>query len=337
MRSALFAALGLGLGVVLLVPFVPGCGGSDCDSSECGAGNACVDDGTGVRCQRVCQNPEGCPANFHCASAADGQTGYCAADKQAYVQGAGTRPWGASCLPSQGIENPACDLANEFRCQAERPSDANAYCTRFDCASDDDCGGGYYCEHINNAPNAQTTKRSFGVDRTLTACLKRTYCAPCKGDAECEPIDGAKAYCVPDDKGQKFCTKECDSDRACRSDATCVSIRGKQMCKPRAGVCRGDGSFCSPCFSDFDCTDGICFVGPYSNERACSVKSPTACVSGKPTACPKEAPGTLVTSVGCATENSAEFPKDSCVPFVPFLKGSSGEDQETYGCWAAKP
>lgn len=336
------ALLGIALTFTASVmTFASGCsGGSDCDG--CGANGACVDDGTGARCYPSCSQPSDCPANFHCApTPGSASKGYCVADRVTYgVAESGARPWGRSCLPGAGLENPECDLDHGFLCHAERPSDANAYCTQFDCQSDDDCGGGFYCEHINNAPNWETTSRSFGIDRTLTACLKRTYCTPCEGDVECEPIDGLKAVCVAGTDGKKFCTKPCDSAAACRADATCEpapEAGGATVCKPRAGMCRGDGSFCSPCFSDFDCPDGICFTAPYSNEKACTVTSQTPCAQGRPSSCPREVPGSPVLGVACATQNTPEFIKDSCVPFVAFLQDTDGSPLESYGCWAQRP
>jgi hypothetical protein len=236
--------------------------------------------------------------------------------------------WGFPCLPPGGQDgNPACDAETGFACYGKGTTDATSYCTRYDCTTDLDCAGGYWCATINTQPSVKSDKRTFG--KTRTACLKREYCSPCAGDVDCPAIDGQQTRCIGDQAGGSFCTTPCASNSNCRLDARCADVGdGTKLCYPRAGLCKGDGSICSPCRSDADCPNGFCIKGPYSPERFCSVKSTTACTpSGMATfvkgSCP---PFTAVagTNIGCqASDMDETIPKDQCVGLIAF--GDTGD------------
>jgi hypothetical protein len=200
-----------------------GCSSSDaCDSSACLAGNQCIDDGSGtLQCRLVCTSQSDCPANYHCTPDASHKLDFCAADHATYAPGAGT--WGASCSPSGGIEgNPDCDSSQGFACYAQSPTDGSAYCTLFNCASDADCRGGWWCATVNQGPNATTASRTMGM--TETVCQPRAYCAPCASDVDCWSPNGPPARCIQDGNGQSYCTVECASDSNCHLEASCLAL-----------------------------------------------------------------------------------------------------------------
>jgi hypothetical protein len=232
-----------------------------------------------------------------------------------------------------GLRGKGLCPAQKFACYAETPTDAAAYCTIYDCQSDLDCTGGYWCATINEAPNATTAQRRreginyvFGVTRTV--CLKRTYCSPCKGDVDCPSIDGKKQICATDANGTGFCTTECTASNQCALDAACTADnQPAQVCVPKAGVCKGDGSLCSPCYSDADCPEGACVRANYSTEKFCTVKSKVAC-SQTTRDCPAAANGWRVS---CVSAVDPDYPKDACVGVVRLDDGTS--PSYVIGCW----
>jgi hypothetical protein len=184
---------------------------------------------------------------------------------------------------------------------------------------------------VNTQPNAVKKSRTFGDTRTV--CLRRNYCSPCTADFDCPTIDGKASRCVDDSAGGKFCATQCVNTTNCNLDAQCSTYDdGTKLCIPRAGVCKGDGSLCSPCRSDADCPNGFCIKSFYSPETFCSVKSKTACVASGTASlvkgdCP---PFTAVstTKIGCeADKTDPEIPKDQCVGIIPFA------DSGDIGCW----
>jgi hypothetical protein len=120
----------------------------------------------------------------------------------------------------------------------------------------------------------------------------------------------------------------------CGSDGDCDATKGQQCqnsnssyCSPKAGVCKGDGTLCSPCRSDADCVNGgYCVEAPYSGERFCTQRAHGTCPG--PGACPGStgAPGS---SVACTTQASNFAPANQCVGLV-LLGGSP-----IPGCWTA--
>jgi hypothetical protein len=295
-----------------------------CDPSQCAPKNECIADGQGVtKCRLPCAAQSECPFNYQCA--ANQPKNFCVKSSVELQKKDGQ--YGTPCKPTDGFDNnPACDASQGFACYAETPTDGAAYCTRYDCQSDLDCTGGYWCATINEAPNATTVKRSFGATRTV--CLKRTYCAPCKGDIDCPVVDGKKQICATDANGAGFCTTECTANNQCALDAKCTDEgQPAKVCVPKAGVCKGDGSLCSPCYSDADCPDGACVKANYSTEKFCTVKSGVPCTDTA-RQCPAASNGWRV---GCISTVDPDYPKDACVGVVRFDDGTRA--QYVIGCW----
>lgn len=292
-----------------------------CDPSQCAPKNECLDDGTETKCRLPCASHADCPFNFVCKPGA--AKPFCVKTTLDIPKKDGQ--WGTTCQPSGGEANPACDADTGFGCFATAPTDANAYCTRFDCATDLDCAGDFWCAQVNESPNATSTKRSRGPTRP--ACVKRTYCSPCAADFDCPVIDGKQSRCIDDDGGAKFCATACENNTNCPLDAACAfpADDGTKLCYPRAGTCKGDGSMCSPCRSDADCPDGLCLRGGYNTERFCSVTSPSGCADK--TDCPAFT-GVSTTRIGCQTSSDdPNIPKGQCIGIIPF--GETGD----IGCY----
>ncbi len=331
-----------------------------CEDSKCATGNKCIATGTTTQCELLCTSQAGCPANYHCAASKDATNVYCQPDGVKFAPAKGQ--WGDSCDPAKGLDsNPDCDTANQFWCNGRNPTDGQAYCTQFQCKSDNDCGKDYVCQTINTYPNVTTVKRQFG--ETTTVCIPRTYCQPCANDVDCVSANGAPASCATGDDGVKFCTTTCSNDGNCDKDAKCDTDNG--VCKPRAGTCKGDGSLCAPCYSDKDCPQGVCAVQEYSGEHYCTVKSTSPCTVSN-TAC--ATPGAYCTQVsetaygctdnskttcdpknnkanfGCPTtsaatpdisctydDSSSAIPQDQCFGLVTFGRGANAAMLD--GCW----
>jgi hypothetical protein len=237
-----------------------------CVSSQCPAGNECVDDGSGKgpACHQVCTNAGECPFNTFCN---DGQPESWCAPSTYPVPQLPTGQWGAVCVPTGGeLNNPDCDGADGFACYGTSPTDASAFCTVFGCTVDTDCAGGWWCATVNQAPNVRTNTPSFGP--TLHVCLPRTYCSPCKLDHDCPAAaDGTQQHCATDSQGNGYCSTECATDANCALDATCknwqslctpaqgAACQNDEDCPLQAGVVQHcDGARCTPeCGADSDC------------------------------------------------------------------------------------
>jgi hypothetical protein len=246
---------------------------SECESSRCAAGNACIDDGTGsgTTCHLLCTAQSDCPYGYYCN---DGQLGsqgknWCAPNTNYPPANPDEDQWSKACPASGGEKNAACDYANFFACYGTSPTDATSFCTEFGCSQDSDCKGGWWCSTQNVGPNVVSANETFGQTRTL--CLPRWYCAPCKLDHDCSAAqDGSPQHCVPDSNGNGYCTPECSSTADCTLDATCVAPW--DVCGPASGeACMTDddcppasgtfqhceGGKCSPeCGSNADCPTG---------------------------------------------------------------------------------
>lgn len=306
-------------------------GPAPCDPTLCAKGNECLADATGVTaCRLPCAAHTDCPFNTQC-TVNEASKNFCVKMTTTFAQKP-TGQWGTHCLPPDGESgNKACDGDNSFACYAAGgTTDATAYCTLFDCTTDLDCAGGFYCATVNVAPNAKTDKRTFG--KTRTVCKKRDYCAPCNGDLDCPIIDGAQSRCSVDGTGEaKYCATPCKETANCRLDASCTGVAedGTKLCRPRAKSCTGDGSMCAPCRSDADCPSGFCLKGSYTPETFCSVKATATCESGvsNKTKCPTFT-GFAGTQIGCQSSTSdPAIPKDQCIGIVEF--GDTGD----IGCY----
>jgi hypothetical protein len=343
LRSSLFA---IAMASFALIGTAVGCSSSTtqqqppgpaaCDPTQCATKNECLSDGKETKCRLPCNAQAECPFNYTC-SFNPASKNFCTKNT-VEIEKKPTGQWGTACLPNEGFDNnPKCDTsgAKKFACYAKDPTDANAYCTLYDCQADSDCAGGYWCATINVAPNATTAKRSL-VD-TRTVCLKREYCASCKGDIDCPAVGGEPQYCVQDDNGAGFCTRACSNDTNCALDASCQpwGKDGKTVCAPRAGVCRGDGKLCAPCMSDADCPNGYCVSADYSTEKFCTVQSQAPCSDSSRGDCPKNVEGVPNAGISCIGSNTfPEAPKDSCVGLVQFGTDSqTGKPTYALGCW----
>lgn len=315
-----------------------------CITSECYAGDKCLDDGTGnVQCRLPCASQSDCPPNYTCTEVSTGDV-FCAPDAHTYSSGKGE--WGASCNPTGGVDdNPDCDWSQAFRCYATSPTDADAFCTQFFCTSNADCRGGYWCATVNLAPNAENAARSDG--QTYTVCKPREYCAPCRYDVDCFNSDGVKEYCIEDVHGGRYCAPECTEDSNCDNEAQCITLNQKAFCSTGAGTCVcaaipreciGDGKLCSPCLSDADCKNGLCVQADYSTEHFCTVKSGVACTVDMTTGvltdqCPSSDEANV--PVGCTTTaDENDIPVNQCIGIVTFGTDSeTGEPVTVAGCY----
>lgn len=253
--------------------------------------------------------------------------------------------WGAACLPAGGVfANPQCDSAQGFNCYAPAgPSDGSAYCTRYDCTSDRECGPGMACERTNIYPDAvhadvgHDISTAAGFHMTQTVCVKRQYGSFCRTDVDCNAINGATAHCEFDQNNRGFCTPECTKDANCNYDAFCLDGgQGYKTCFPRAQVIIGTGDLCSPCQSDADCgDDGICIQGEYTQEHFCAKHNPTPCTDTTMCGAPV-APGAQTSCLHAVAPSSTSEGYDPgpltdyCVGFYNFA-GSGA-----FGCYTPK-
>jgi hypothetical protein len=269
------------LALALVSPACSSKSTAGCVDSNCAEGNKCLELDGEVRCRKVCSSNHdpstSCPFNHTCVPR-DGAESFCVKNALELTEGPGL--WGTPCVASQGIDNPACDADQGFFCYGTAPNDGAAYCTLYGCGSDSECAAGYYCGDVNSSPNVASPVRIVGA--TEKVCLKRTYCAPCRGDMDCPAQGGVEQRCVADDDGNQFCATTCANNGNCPYDARCVEgpAEDAMVCYPRAGRCVGDGSVCSPCRSDADCPEGACVQGKYTTEKHCTVASKITCTVG---------------------------------------------------------
>lgn len=347
LRSGVRAASGMAFVVVLFAVAAPACSNNEssaCVDAKCLPGNKCLPLDGVVECRKTCSSnvdpTQSCPFGYTCVDTGAAEVPFCVKDNVELTKTA--HLWGAPCTPTGGLENAECDLSQGFYCHGRSPTDGDAYCTRFGCATDRDCGAGFYCGDANVAPNVENAERSVG--ETQRVCLRRDYCAPCAADLDCPPLGGVTQHCLFDDKGAGFCSPECNTSKNCNKEARCVEMIGLtdpegnniKACYPLAGACVGDGSLCSPCRSDKDCgEDGACVKGDYTTERSCAklsqidcaYKRGTAQVAGKDYQCPTvESPDG--TPVGCYGKFIFKsVPKSYCHGIYGF-----GESVDV-GCW----
>jgi hypothetical protein len=214
------------------------------------------------------------------------------------------------CLPDGTCENPMqvcdpktnkcddCDKPNGFSCIGSGPGDVDAYCSKTECVSDDDCTTGYFCsnQRTSRPPCAdacgftgQPTNTNcvaaadIGPDKAYSCgkltllrnlCLKREYCNECETDADCLALPNQ--ICAKDTKGNKICTVVCDPNltNACPwGTASICDVWDKDLgvptCAHRFGACKGTGKSCEPCLDDGDCPNGICLSSDFTGERYC--------------------------------------------------------------------
>jgi hypothetical protein len=323
--------LSLALAVAVLAG---GCGNKvqSCVDSECAAGNKCIALAGDVRCRKTCSSNTdantSCPFGYNCEDPASTGTAFCVQSEARRTDGQPlqskpTGQWGSPCVATKGLHNPDCDVDQGFLCYAQLPTDAQAYCTRYDCTKDDECGPGFWCSTINRTPNADTPKRG-GIGDVQSVCLRRTFCATCGADVDCPDVAGTHQHCIHDN-GISFCAPECTGAGTCPTEAKCIlaNLGSTMICYPRSKACVGDGSICSPCRADSDCgDDGVCIKGDYTTEKSCAKKA-SSC-----SACPTSIK-TPPVSVGCLKEATDTQPANYCFG----LYSIAGEPSDI-GCYS---
>ena len=320
-----FLRVGLVAVVVVVVAVVAACGDDGCDSSKCAKGNQCLALAGDTQCRKTCSSntdpSTSCPVGYTCTDTLSGAPPFCVAQK-AQIKAKDSGQWGFGCLANLGADNPACDTAQSFYCYGESPTDANAYCTRYDCTADDECGPGFWCATINKQPNVLSAARA-AVGATQQVCLRRAYCATCKADVDCPTTKGIAQHCIVDAAGASVCAPECDDTSNCPNEAQCANAGfAKKICYPRAQSCVGDGTLCSPCRSDADCKDGACVKGEFTTERSCATRADSCSACPRTVANPER-------SVACSSKGSDSIPASYCTG-VYALGGTAGSD---IGCW----
>ncbi len=229
------------------------------------------------------------------------------------------------CAPCQLDHD--CPMGSDGRpqyCQAD--SQGNMYCTSR-CSPSTGCAADAKC-----VPHFKLCLGGAGA----------TAPQACTRDEDCPP--SARSYAQHCDfsggvgpSAMGFCAPECGSNSDCDSGQQCQNS-GSSYCTPRAGVCKGDGSLCSPCRSDADCTNGDCVYAEYSTERFCSSTAKGVCPSNAPPAagmCPAKT-GAPQSGVGCVSAPAPGMalpptspPVNQCVGVVDL--GGAG----VLGCWSA--
>jgi len=350
LRSFTFASVVVGIGILAACSSDEKPAAPTCDSAKCAPGNECLPLDGEVKCRKTCSSNSdpatSCPFGYTCTDTeTEGVPPFCIQDTALNAEGKPIEKkpsgqWGAKCQANLGIENPGCDTEQGFFCYGVSPTDGDAYCTRYDCEKDSDCGAGFWCGKINQTPNVQTAKRTT-IGEVQNVCLRRTYCSTCRVDLDCPPVGGTPQHCVDDANGGRFCAPECDSSQSCPTEARCATVGDVKVCYPRANVCVGDGSLCSPCRVDTDCgEDGVCVKGQYTTEKTCAKKSTKSCET-------KNAQGQTVPAQGSCQEDISlegkekanlvrclgavfeEVPKDYCHGM--YLIGTQGGGD--IGCW----
>lgn len=292
--------------------------GPKCDDSLCNPGNYCVNNA----CQLACTSHLDCPAGWQCFGGnkkdSDGSDVSLCEPAKAPI-GEGEYLWPCP----KGDE---CKQDPSWMCNG-LVGDPDAYCTKFDCATDADCAGGMWCGIMRDFhtvcgqeatypsigdpdPGACIDPADFTKDgktyrlgpATLirNVCLKRGYCAECESDLDCSLTPGN--LCVKTAANSKgYCSKGCAPDKGgCpwEGASTCaeaVPSKGA-TCNPTYGACVGNKDVCTPCRNDMDCWDPsspgrkMCLRAMNSLEPYC-VDLDTACASD--TDCPVVQPGNV--------------------------------------------
>ncbi len=314
---------------------------ASCDNAKCKPGNTCIAYEGVTQCRKTCSSnadpATSCPFGYTCIDAQSGEPPFCLKETAVTASGApltkkDTGQWGSPCAANKGLENPDCDTEQGFYCYGISPTDGNAYCTRYDCTADLECGPGFWCGQINQTPNVETSKRKT-LGAVQKVCLRREYCATCKVDLDCPPVQGIPQHCVQETSGAFGCMPECTTSKNCPLEARCADVGlAAKVCYPRANVCVGDGSLCSPCRVDTDCgEDGACVKGQYTTEKACAKKSATTCEKdGKPSqgSCPQTLEAGSKSDIRCLGSVFEEVPENYCHGI--YRMGSEGGD---IGCW----
>jgi hypothetical protein len=323
-----------------------------CDPSKCLENNTCV----GNRCVLQCASQTECVAGQECAAtkADDGtDVNVCLYTQKAESIGMPC-PIGNECdaysacpdgSPCGGdVANPKCDAAEcrPLVCLTAGTGDANAYCSTYDCKTDDDCVDGMYCTVRRldqkicgtqkgtedpcvdpaafNADGATYQEGPISLLRNV--CEKRGACAPCTTDLDCSDYPTQNCVQIGPDT---VCAKQCASAIDCEDDHDCVS----GFCVPKFGSCTGNGNFCEPCNTDLDCAGGgpnSACLGLTGTQKACFDASfPDTCTTTSD--CPVSPSGKHGV---CLDENEGSSPGDPTYHrcYFPFKAATN-----KFKCW----
>jgi hypothetical protein len=228
------------------------------------------------------------------------------------------------------------------------------------CTLDHDCprnadGEPQYCVGDTQGAGYCTTRCASATNCKADAlctvhwklCLPNAHGASCERDEDCPPnAQNVAQHCdfgMSADGGTAGtagqCAPECGSDSDCGPDPVqrCVASRSR-YCTPRAGLCKGDGSYCSPCRSDADCKNGNCIQAPYSAELFCSQAAHGSCpASGAPLpgTCPSRPAGSSGKAYACLPAADPLFgPANQCIELVTMgIDSATGMPVYNPGCW----
>lgn len=202
--------------------------------------------GMGIPCPNgfECDGWRACPDNGICFS------GQCGGDQAACVtdtdacNGVDNCTFG-KCPDGTGCRTDCFTACNLWlTCDTKGEADADAYCTKRDCMSDDECIGGYYCGIVRDPhglcgsnppkgddsfcgttnepcvtlPEAGTTRFEGSACVLRKSCLKRGPGAPCTTNLDCSQYDGLTCLAFA---GESRCAPLCTIDKDCPADSAC--------------------------------------------------------------------------------------------------------------------
>jgi hypothetical protein len=142
------------------------------------------------------------------------------------------------------------------------------------CTGAGDCGDGTICRGVQGSQ----------------ICARPGYCDACENASDC----GSAAPICRRDPGPDgellpgFCSRDCSvGHTSCPAGSSCSKAPGTPSikdfsCRPDNDTCTGDGSQCSPCHTDADCTGGhVCLQPSPDSERFCAKRcEDAACDAG---------------------------------------------------------
>jgi hypothetical protein len=219
-----------------------------------------------------------------------------------------SNPIGQLCAASAD-----CQKQGLPKCQVTNAALGEGFCTK-PCASDGDCGANRFCNVIGKE----------------LVCTTARFCNACTSSADCSK---QAPLCLQDKTGRSYCTKKCaPGDGSCAPGASCTAYGkgvNENACQPDYGSCSGDGSQCTPCTGQADCSPGTqCYTSTDTGERFCA----KTCQPGASGACApgygcepmtgKWAPGLCLKVIG----------EDLIATCAKGDKGFCDECQEDYQC-----
>jgi hypothetical protein len=318
-------------------PRAPGQWGAPCVPPKESNNSAC-DSADGFACYGItptdanafcttlgCKHDSDCPGGWWCATVDQGPN--VATDTRTFG------PTRQACLPRRYCAP----------CTLDHDCPPNAAGQPQYCISDSQ-GAGYCTTRCAGPTNCKP-------DATCTAhwklCLPNARGASCTRDEDCPPnTQNVAQHCdfgASADGGSAGTTGLCAPE--CGSDADCDSAQmqrcagsSSSYCTPRAGVCKGDGGYCSPCRSDADCNNGYCIEAPYSGELFCTQAAHGTCpATGAPLpgTCPSKPAGASGKAYACLPAADPLFgPANQCIELVTMgTDPTAGGPVYNPGCW----